>query len=162
VEAVVREHDADVRERRLGDHGGDVAAGEDALQRCEVVERDDARAGRGARVEAEQLGLRRVLVALDERVVQVAVVVAAEDDQRVAARAVAREPNRLRVGARGGERELPAGEAVALGEQLGGLDRLLDGEQDWSPRAARSEIASSTAGGVKPEVALTSAWLKST
>ena len=41
---------------------------------------DDPRVGRRARVQAEVARLRAVLVALHERVVEVAVVVAAEDD----------------------------------------------------------------------------------
>lgn len=57
-------------------------------------------------------------------------VVAAEDDDRRAAGAVAGEPDRLRVRAGGRERELPGGQRVALAEQLGGLDRLLDRQQE--------------------------------
>ena len=43
VEARLGQDDADVRQRRLGEHAGDVAVGELALERLEVVELDDAR-----------------------------------------------------------------------------------------------------------------------
>ena len=62
-------------------------------------------------------------------------VVAAEDDDRARGRCVAGEPDRLLVGAGGRERELPPGQRVALGEQLGRGEPLLDGSRNWSPRA---------------------------
>ena len=43
VEARLRQDDADVRQRRLGEHAGDVAVGELALERLGVVPLDDAR-----------------------------------------------------------------------------------------------------------------------
>ena len=65
---------------------------------------------------------------------------------------MAGEPDRLRVGARGRERELPGGQPVALGEQLGRLDappRPAAGTAARGRRARRSP--SSTAGGAKPQ-----------
>ena len=98
-EAVGRQDDADVGERRLGDDRGDLAAVEHPLQRVEVVERDEPRVRGGTCVEAEQVGRAVVLVARDERVVEMAVVVALEDREQRSARAMPREPDRLGVGA---------------------------------------------------------------
>ena len=137
-EAVGRQDDADVGERRLGDDRGDLAAVEHPLQRVEVVEGDEPRVRRGTCVEAEQVGRAVVLVARDERVVEMAVVVALEHCEQRSARAMAGEPDRLGVRAGRRERELPAGQAVAVAEELGGGDALLDGEQEL--QAARGPL----------------------
>ena len=47
VEARVGQDDADVGQRGLGEHAGDVALGERGFQRGGVVELDDARGDRG-------------------------------------------------------------------------------------------------------------------
>ena len=150
-EAVVGQHDADVRERRLGDDRGDVLRREDPLERVEVVERDEPGVGRRARVQTEQTGRAVLLVAGHERVVEVAVVVAAEDDDDRSPGAVTREPDRLGVGARGGQRELPAGQVVAVGEQSRRLDALLDREQEL--HAARGAVRDRRDHGGRREAA---------
>ena len=60
------------------------------------------------------------------------------------------------------ERELPGGQPVALGEQLGRLDRLLDREQELEPaRGALGDRVEHGAAARSRSVALRSAWLKS-
>ena len=63
-----------------------------------------------------------------------AVVVAAEDDDR-ASRPVRWRASRIAsaLAPEADERELPGGQPVALGEQLGRVDRLLDREQELEP-----------------------------
>ena len=63
VEAGHGQHDADVRQRGLRDHGGDLVAREHARERVRVVEGHDPRVGRRARVQAEVAGARAVRVA---------------------------------------------------------------------------------------------------
>ena len=46
VEAGLRQHDADVRQRRLGEHAGDVPGRERLLERIDVVPLDDFRGQR--------------------------------------------------------------------------------------------------------------------
>ena len=75
--------DADVRQRRLGEHAGDVAVGELALERLDVVALDDAR-GLGERHRRPDVALARddaaVASSADERLVDRAVVAPVEDE----------------------------------------------------------------------------------
>ena len=56
VEAGVGHDDADVGQRRLGQHAGDLAGGQGGLERGEVVERHDDR--RERRIERPRRGCR--------------------------------------------------------------------------------------------------------
>ena len=104
VEAGVGQDDADVGQRRLGQHAGDVAVRELALERLEVVELDDARrlGGIDRRPDA---ALARPDLAVDERgdrLVDRAVVAPVEDEDLRPAGDL-----RERSGSRSGSRRSP-------------------------------------------------------
>ena len=115
VEAGLRVHDADVRERGLREHAGDVAVPELPPERLDVVPLDHP----GRLIERDRrpevrLALHDPTVAeRGEGLVDGAVVAPVEDEHLRPAGHVAREPDREAVRVRGGERELPALEAEA-------------------------------------------------
>ena len=110
VEARLRQDDADVRQRRLGEDARDVAVGELALQRLGVVPLDDARGlvQRHRRPDVSLARDDRVAVESDERLVDRAVVAPVEDEDLRPAGQLAGEPDGEAVRVGRGQRELPA------------------------------------------------------
>ena len=82
VLAGLRQHDADVGHRRLGQHAGHVAGGQRPLQRRDVVELHDARGRRGGSTGGPMLPRRAATrpspSSVDERLVDRAVVAAVD------------------------------------------------------------------------------------
>jgi hypothetical protein len=121
VEAVLRQHDPDVRQRRLGQHTRDLLVGEQPLQRVEVVElahpRRDGRVDRGADV-ARPRARPRARVERDERLVDRAVVAVAEHEHVRPAGQLAAQAQRPPVGVGRGQREAPQRHAEAPAELL--------------------------------------------
>ena len=124
MEAGVGQHDALVGQRRLGEDAGVLAAGERALERADVVEADHVDVAVGGRCEPE---VREPPVAGErgEHLVAVAAVVAGEGEHLAPAGRVAGQPERLGVGLRGRQRELPGGQAPAARELVGHDDGVL-------------------------------------
>ena len=141
VEALVRKHQpVVVRHRGLGHHDGDVAAIQRCLERRQVVEGHQHRVLGHVGRQAVLLGHERTrVVQLDERLVEVPVVLAVEHQHLVSAGHHARDPDHLGVGLRRGQRVLPLGEAVAARELLGHDDRVLGRQQELV--AARHAVA---------------------
>jgi hypothetical protein len=95
---------------------------------------------------------RAVGCELDERFVEVSVVLAVEQEHLVTAGDDPRHPGRLRVGLRGGERELPHRQRVSAGELLGDDDRVLGREQELvAPRYTVGDGPDDRLGSVAAE-----------
>ena len=107
--------DADVGQRRLGQHAGDLPVGEQALDGPEVVElahpRGQRRVDGGADVARARP--RPAAVERDEGLVDGPVVAVAEDEHVRALRERAAEPQRPAVGVGRGQREAPPRHAEA-------------------------------------------------
>ena len=135
MEAGLGRDDADVRQRRLGEHAGDVAVRELALERCDVVPFDDARrlVERHRRPEVAFPLDDRIAVERRERLVDGAVVAPVEHEHLRASGDEPGEPNReaVRIGRR--QRELPARRAEAAGQLLPDPDRVLAREHQRDP-----------------------------
>ena len=130
VEAVVRHQEADVvGQRRLGDHHGHLAGRERALQGVEVVERYDERPGGDVVRQAGLLRHQAAVLELDQHVVEVAVVLAVEEQHLLAAGRGPGDPDHLGVGARRRQRELPQRKAVAPRQLARDPDRVLGRQQ---------------------------------
>ena len=101
--------DADVGERRLGQHARDVARRQRGFERVDVVELDDL--GRDRRVDrrSDVAGTRRTPAAVEdaERLVDGAVVAPVEDEDLGPPGDVAGEPQHEPVGVGRGHRDLP-------------------------------------------------------
>ena len=126
--ARLRQHDADVRERRLGQHARDVAAGERPPHALEVVELDDDGGLRRVDLRADVAGLLDGLAVLADdrdRLVDRAVVAPVEDEHLRAPLDLARDAQGEAVGVRRGQRELPVRHAEAAAQLLGDPDRVL-------------------------------------
>ena len=119
VVAGVGQHDADVGERRLGEHTRNVAGRERGLEGGEVVELHDLRSERGVdgradRAVAHDDGAGRV--ERGERLVDRAVVAPVEHEHLGAPGDLAGEAEHEAVGVGGGHRHLPIWQAEAPGE----------------------------------------------
>ena len=113
------EHDADVGQRRLHQHGGDVVVGELVSQLVGLVELGDAGGLGEIDRPADVAGPRddlALLVAERERLVDAAVVAPGVDEDLRALRHLAGEPDRPAVGVGRRERERPLRRAEAAGE----------------------------------------------
>ena len=131
VEAVVGMDDADVGHHRLGQHAGDVAVLQRALDHVEVVERHlDGRVARLRAAGRDDRAGWRPGVAAHQRLVDMAVIVAGEDQNLVLSRRAARDAEGLGVGGRGGQRELPHRHAEARAQQPADRDRILGRQQE--------------------------------
>ncbi len=136
VEAVVRQQEAHVvGEYRLGDHHRHLAPGQRALQGLEVVERYDERAGGDVVRQAGLLGHQPAVLELDQYVVEVAVVLAVEEQHLLATGRGPSDPDHLGVGARRRQRELPQRQAVATCQLARDPDRVLGRQQVLRPAA---------------------------
>jgi hypothetical protein len=95
VETGLRVDDADVRQHRLGQHAGDVAVGQLAPKRVDVVPLDQARRLGERRRRAEVSGPRHhgAVVQRREGLVDAAVVAPVEGQDLRAAGQLSREPN---------------------------------------------------------------------
>ena len=135
VKARVGQHDADVRQGRLGEDARNVAERELPLEGRDVVELDDARRDGGIHRRAEVPVARAdgAVAQGRERLVHRAVVAAVEDEDARAARDVAGEPDREAVRVGGGQGDLPDGEAEPARELLGDGDRVLRREHEGEP-----------------------------
>ena len=136
VEARLGQDDADVRQRRLGEHAGDVAGRERGFERVEIVELDDLRRQRRVDRRADVAGAdadRAVLPQRRERLVDGAVVAAVEDEDLRPARDRAADPDREAVRVGRAERELPEREPEAARELLPGPGRILGRQHRGDP-----------------------------
>ena len=142
VVALVGQHDADVGQGRLDEHAGDVAVGQLALERLDVVDLDDAgRLGRvHRRPDVAHAGQHRppVLGELDEGLVDAAVVAPVLDQDLRAAGDLAAEPDRPAVGVGRRQRELPQRQAEAAAELLPHPARVLVGQHRRDPLGGRA------------------------
>jgi hypothetical protein len=116
--ARLRQDDADVGERRLGQHAGDVAALQLGLEGLGIVELDDRGGLGGIDRGADQAfaGTRPAVLQHDEGLVDRAVVAPREHEHAGAARELAAEAQREPVGVGRRERELPLRQAEAPGQ----------------------------------------------
>ena len=104
MEPGLRQHDADVRERRLGEDAGDVTAGQRPLERDDVVERHDRRRQRRVDRHADRAGPSddpAVAVERHERLVDRAVVAPVEHQDPPAPGGQPGDPQGEAVGVRG-------------------------------------------------------------
>ena len=130
VEAVVRHQQTHVvGERRLGDHHCHLTARERALHSVEVVERHDERPGGDVVRQAVLLRHQAAVLDLDQDFVEVAVVLAVEEQHLLPAGHGPGDPDDLGVGARRRQRELPHREAVAPHQFARDPDRVLGRQQ---------------------------------
>ena len=132
VVARLGEDDADIRQRRLDQHAGDVALRELVLEPVHVVDLDcsgrDRRLNRRSdRVGAEPEG---AFFEDDERLIHRAVVAPGVHEHLRPACYLAREADREPVRVSGGQRELPRRQSEAAGQLLAAPDRVLAGEHD--------------------------------
>ena len=104
-------------------------AGERALQGVEVVERHDERPRGDVVRQAGLLGHQPTVLELDQHVVEVAVVLAVEEQHLLAAGRGPGDPDHLGVGARRRQRELPQRKAVAPPQLARDPDRVLGRQQ---------------------------------
>ncbi len=121
-EAVLGQDDADVRQRRLGEHRGDVAVAQLLLDARQVVPRRRARREVERHRRSDVAGPahgRAVRTGQGEGLVDAAVVAVPEDEDLAAAGDEAGKAHRPPVGVGGGEGEAPARHREAPG-QLGG------------------------------------------
>ena len=127
VETRLRQHDADVRQCRLGEHARDVPRRKRLLERVDVVPLDDLRGQRQVDRRADVAGARDHPVAVQrrERLVDRAVVAVVEDEDLRTLRDLARQPQCEAVGVGRRERELPRREPEAAGQLLGRAERVL-------------------------------------
>ena len=128
VVAGLRQHDADVGQRGLGQHARDVAVGELALERLDVVELDHARRVRRRHGRADGALARddaAVVRQRGERLVDGAVVAPVEHEDLRPARHRASDPEGEAVGVRRGQRELPVGQPEAPRHLLADPQRVL-------------------------------------
>ena len=126
----LRQHHVAVGQRGLGQHQRDRFGRELGLQDREVVERQHASVGRGSRRQPLALGLGPAVHKVHQGLVQMPVVVPAENDQPLATGREPREAQHLGVRAGGRERRLPERQADPIGQLLRDHDRVLSGEQE--------------------------------
>ena len=126
-----------VAHHRLGQHQRDVARSQRFRERVGIVELRDPHATGHALRQAALQGVLWAGIAVHEALLEVAVVVALEQDHDFAIGDGARETDGLGVGLRGREGELPVGLVrVAPRELLGNHDRVLRRQEELR-RAAR-------------------------
>ena len=130
VVAGVGGNDADVGERGLREHAGDVAGCERGLERGDVVELDDLGRDRGVdrRTDVALARLHPTALEHPERLVDGAVVAPVEDEDLLPPGRVPREPQYEPVRVGRAHRDLPERQSEALGELLADDDRVLGGE----------------------------------
>ena len=130
VEAGLGQDDADVGQGGLGQHAGDLAVVEQALDGAEVVELADPR-GLGGVHGGADVALPRPrprAVERDEGLVDGPVVAVVEDEHVGALRHLAAQPQRPAVGVGRGQREAPPRHAEAPRELLADPRCVLGGE----------------------------------
>jgi hypothetical protein len=121
VEARLGQDDADVGQRRLGEHAGDLLVDQQALNGVEVVELAHARGERRVDGGSHVAGARArayAAVERDERLVDGAVVAVAEDEHVRPPRHRPAQAQCPAVGVGGGQREAPQRHAEAAAELL--------------------------------------------
>ena len=135
VEAGVGRDDADVGERGLREHAGDVAGRERGLERVDVVELDDLGGDRRVDRRSDVAGprLHPTVIEDPERLVDGAVVAPVEDEDLVAPGRVPREPQHEPVGVGRRHRDLPERQAETLPQLLADGDRVFGGEHGRDP-----------------------------
>ena len=165
VEAGVGLDDADVGERRLGEHTGDVAGSQRGLERVEVVELHHlGRLGEGdggadgARPSADLAGV----VEGGERLVDGAVVAPVEDEDLRPTGEVPGETEHETVGVGGGHRQLPCRESEADGQLVGDPGGVGAGEHGGDAASRLRGDGVGTAGRAWPAIAPVSPRQKST
>ena len=111
-------------------------------QRLGVVELHDLRSWRDVARQAGLLRHELAVLQVDERLVEVPVVLAVEEQDLVAAGERPRDADRLGVRVRRAQRELPLRQAVAAAELLGDPQRVLVRQQELRAlrRAARDRL----------------------
>jgi hypothetical protein len=97
--------------------------------------------------QAEVLGRRGA----DERLVEMAVILAVEDQDLVAAGGETRDADRLRIGRRGRQGELPGWHAEAIGQQAAGDDGVLGRQQEVA--AVAEALGDRAQDGLRAEAA---------
>ena len=163
VKARLGQDDADVGQRRLGQHQRDVAGGELALECLDVVELDHpGRLGELHRwADVARPGDDGVAVEGGEGLVDGAVVAVVEDQDLRPAGDLAGDPDREAVGVGGRERELPVAAAEAAGQLLADHDRVLARQHRRDPAGRaladrgdgrRGRVAGHRAGVAEAEV----------
>ena len=127
VIAGVRQDDADVGQRRLDQHAGDVALRQLALEPVEVVDLDSPRRDRGLDGSSDRVRTEREGPFLqdDEGLVHGAVVAPGVDEHLRPARYLAREADREPVRVGRGQRELPRRQPEAAGKLLAAPESIL-------------------------------------
>ena len=130
-ETLLREHDADIGERRLTEHRCDVAGRQRRLERGEIVELNDARRRRRIRRGRDVAGsvsFAALLVEHDEGLVHGAVIRVGKDQHLGAPGHHARESQRPAVRVARREGEGPAGRSESPGQLLGDPLRVRGGQ----------------------------------
>jgi hypothetical protein len=120
--------DADVGERRLHEHAGDIAVTQRRLHRVEVVELHHLGGERRVDRRSERAGAGdHVAVGVEhgERLVDRAVVAPVHHEDLRSAREVTAEAEHEPIGVGGGHRDLPHGQTEAAGELLGDPRRVV-------------------------------------
>ena len=130
VEAVAWKQQAGVGHRRLGEHDRDIARFEGGAERVHVVERDHLGLPADRSGKAPGLGYDPLVLEDDERGVELAVVLAVEDEHGLATGHLPRQADHLDVRLRRRRGELPLRHPVASGEMLGDGDRILARQQE--------------------------------
>ena len=128
MEALVGQHDPDVRQGRLREHACDIAGSECLLERLDVVELDDLRRGGGIDGRTDVAGASAdhpIGAERREGLVHGAVVAVVEDEDLPALGDLSREADDEPVGVRGRDRELPVRQAEPPSELLTNRDRIL-------------------------------------
>ena len=127
VKPGLRQHDADVRQRRLGQHASDVTVLEFPLESHEVVPLDDAGRLRqwNRRANVPLSRDDRAPVEAGESLVDGAVVAPVEDEDLRPAGQLAGEPDRESIGVRRRQRELPARKSETARQLLTHPERVL-------------------------------------
>ena len=142
MEIRVRHDDIAVRHGGLGQHDRHVARREGPLERVQIIEGQDGgvrlRTGR----QTFRIGDASPLFLADQRLLDVPVVMAAEDDDPGTLGDESRDPDHLRIGPRGRQRELPEGKAHPLGEDLAHDQRIFGRQQELRapPRLRRKRL----------------------
>ncbi len=128
----IGQHDADIRQRRLGQHAGDVFVLERSLKRAEIVEfHHRRRHGRiDGRPDISPACFGYAVLQRDEAFVHRAVIAPVENENLRAPGDVPRETNRKPVRVGGGQRELPEGQSKALLQFLSHDDRVFAGQHE--------------------------------
>ena len=112
------------------------------LQRRQIIERHDDRVRRRARWQTGGIGHAAAPVVPDQRLVEVAMIVAGENNHLVPAGNEARDAHHLDVRTGRRQRDLPVRAAYPLRQEFGDDHRILAGQQEMhaAPRLAGDRI----------------------